>query len=158
MDLRKLIPSFLCGALRLDGVRRICGTCAKDGARSCQDRSRMMQSRDDMATTWPSASLFLHGLHFVAMATDRQMNSTSDRSDHPASHFETLVGRLSRVAIVGYKQQRPAALTNRAPQNPIRRSALCSSRVPVGSSPRTSVGLLANALAIATLCCSPQPS
>ena len=37
----------------------------------------------------------------VAMGTDRQMNSTKDRSDHPASHFETLVGRLRRVAIIG---------------------------------------------------------
>jgi hypothetical protein len=53
----------------------------------------------------------------VAMGTDRQMNLTNDRSDHPASHFETLVGRLRRVAIVGYKE-RPAALTNRARQQP----------------------------------------
>jgi hypothetical protein len=37
----------------------------------------------------------------VAIGTDRQMNSTKDRSDHPASHFETLVGRLRRVAIIG---------------------------------------------------------
>ena len=54
----------------------------------------------------------------VAMGTDRQINLTSDRSDHPASHFETLFGSLRRVAIVGYKQQRPSALTDRARQQP----------------------------------------
>ena len=80
----ELIASFPCGALRPDGVRRITGTCAKDGARSCKDRSRM-RPRDYYGNYVAQRYFVPPHPAFVAMGTDRQMNLSSDRSDHPAS-------------------------------------------------------------------------
>ena len=70
--------------MRPDGVRRITGTCAKDGARSCKDRSRM-RPRDDYGNYVAQRYFVPPQPAFVAMGTDRQMNLSSDRSDHPAS-------------------------------------------------------------------------
>ena len=66
---------------------------------------------------------------------------------------------LRRNALVMRCDQRRAAFTpDEAQEFGEHGSAVCSSRLPVGSSARTSGGLFASARATATRCCSPPDS